>query len=197
MTTTPPIGPHVRRAPVDKVRVTPRGGYGFDRGTVRHYAWDLGGPVGTPVYAPEDMEVIQWAAGDDVAAARRLTGYGPAVILARGVSGIYHVLGHLDGWAWSGSKKSYLPWIGRRYRAGEKVGEISKLNHVHWELRTIAYPPTGDARKPYTMAPDRWLAGDDPPAVPSSSAPDPGSASGSGALLLVLAALLILGGNKS
>lgn len=193
---TPPIGPFIRRAPVDKVRITPKGGYAFDRGNVRHFAWDLGGRKGTPVYAPEDMEVIQWAAGDDVAAARRLKGYGPAVILARGVSGAIHVLGHLDGWAWSGAKKSYLPWIGRKYKAGEKVGEISKLKHVHWEIRTIDYPPTGDARGPYTMDPAKWLAGSDPPSSRPATPPDPGSTSGSGVLLLALVALLILGGKS-
>lgn len=192
------VNVNTRRAPVDRVRVTPKGGYAFDRGNVRHFAWDLGGKVGTAVYAPEDMEVIQFAAGEAQAKARRLKGYEPAVILARGASGIIHVLGHLDGWAWSGSKKSYLPWIGRKYKAGEKVGEISKLNHVHWELRLIDYPPTGDARGPYTMDPERWLAGDPvPPAPPSSStAPDPGSTSGSGALILILVALLILGGKS-
>lgn len=188
------IGPMLRRAPVDTVRVTPRGGYAFDRGDVRHFAWDLGGKAGTPVYAPEDMEVIQWAAGEAQAAARRLKGYEPAVILARGASGVIHVLGHLDGWAWSGSKKHMLPWIGRKYKAGELVGEISKLRHVHWELRTIDYPPTGDARGRYTMDPARWLAGDDPP--PSSRpapTPDPAATSGSGALILLLVAVLILG----
>jgi murein DD-endopeptidase MepM/ murein hydrolase activator NlpD len=188
---TPPIGPHIRRAPVDKVRITPKGGYGFDRGTVRHFAWDLGGAPGTPVYAPEDMEVIQWAAGDEQAKARRLTGYGPAVILARGVSGAIHVLGHLDGWAWSGSKRAALPWGGRVYKAGERVGEISKLNHVHWEIRIVDYPPTGDARGPFTMDPAKWLAGSDPPA--SSEVPDPGSPGGFGAILIVLGVLLIMG----
>lgn len=180
-----------RRAPVAKVTVTPKGGYGFDRGDVRHYAWDLGGKVGTPVYAPEDLEVVQWAAGDDDAAQKRLTGYGPAVILAKGASGVWHVLAHLDGWAWSGDKKDRLPWIGRKYKAGDLVGEISKLNHVHWEIRLAPWPPTGDARKPYTMDPARWIAGDPIPPAPASKPPKSSPIGGAAVALLILGLMLL------
>lgn len=183
-----------RRPPVDRIRVTPRGGYGFDRGDVRHYAWDLGGAKGTPVYAPEDLEVVQWAAGDDDAARKRLTGYGPAVILARGASGVWHVFGHLDGWGWSGAKKDRLPWVGRKYTAGDLIGEISGLRHVHWEIRLIPWPPTGDARKPYTMDPQRWLAGDAiPPAPAAPSKPPPKSPIGGAAVALLILGLMLLG----
>lgn len=129
------------RWPVDKARVTPHGGYLYDRskwkrGGVIHPGLDLAGNRGTPVYAPEDGEVVDvWrfsstARKDYAPRHRPWNGYGPGGVLIRGKSGVYHVLAHLQN--------DRLRAIGP-VREGEIVGYISGLNHVHWEARTAAH----------------------------------------------------------
>lgn len=186
----------IRRAPLDTINVTPKGGYGYDRGDVEHYAWDLGAPHKTPVYAPEDLEVLYFATDDKT---KPLTGYGPGAILARGASGAYHVLGHLDAWGWSivnpygyPDGRALRPYVGRTYRAGELVGYVSRLDHVHWEIRDTPLPSKAD-RGVHTMDPQAWLDGADPA---SSTAPR-AARGGSGAGIILLLALVILIGDGS
>lgn len=131
-----------------KFRGTSR--YGADRGDVVHYGVDLAAKYGAEVVAPEDMEVIAFAVDDKT---KPLTGYGPGAILARGSSGYYHVIGHMDPWKWSRAFRGLLPSVGRKYRAGELVGYVSRLGHVHWEVRTEATPARGAARAAATVDP--------------------------------------------
>lgn len=145
-----------------------------------HYGLDLGAKPGSIVRAPEAMEVLAFAVNDKT---KPLTGYGPAAILAKGASGVYHVIGHMDAWGWSGDDRALLPWIGRTYVEGEVIGTVSKLNHVHWEVRTVALPARGADRAALTLDPRAWLRGDREP-LPSG---------GGGIAVLLLLYLLTWG----
>src|SRR5688572_18460693 len=113
------------RCPTDTCRVTPHGGYGYYRASraVTHYAWDLGGPGGTPVYAPEDGVVDTIADGQGPP----WSGYDPGLVLLHGGSGYYHLLAHLG-------PSSYKVRVGDRVKQGQHVGNIA-YDHVHWEIR--------------------------------------------------------------
>jgi murein DD-endopeptidase MepM/ murein hydrolase activator NlpD len=122
------------RTPIDKIRITPHGAYGYYRADKRrhHYGVDLGGPAGTPVYAPERMAVVVRRRGSAIETSPRfrgigLDGYGPGAVLAVGASGVVHVLGHLglDG----------MPPIGAEVAEGDRIGSIGSPRHVHWEAR--------------------------------------------------------------
>jgi len=188
------------RAPVDRVKVTPRGAFNFDRGGgVIHHGVDLGGPQGTPVFAPEEIEVLY--AGDG--SAPPLTGYHPGAIIARGASGVFWVLGHLDPAGWIGGD----PVPGRRYAEGEQIGTISNLNHVHVEVRDTPTPTKAD-RAAHVRDPLEWIATHagggggflddlranlpDPPALP---APAPSAADGSW-LIVILIGLVLMEGSR-
>lgn len=167
-------------------------GYGFDRGDVTHWGVDLSAKPGDPVFAPEDL-VVEYVAVNNTTPP--LSGYGPGAILARGKqSGLWHVLGHMDAWDWSDARKQRLPYKGRVYKRGEEIGVVSKLNHLHWEIRTEAKPPRGEARRRYTLDPMKWLYSDGDVQTPLADPPDtkPSSGGGAGLVLLVLA-IIILG----
>jgi murein DD-endopeptidase MepM/ murein hydrolase activator NlpD len=85
-------------------------------------------------------------------------GYGPAGVLAKGDSGIYHLLAHLDPTAWSDDNR---PTIGQRYDVGEQVGFPSRdvaPSHVHWEVR-IKPIDSPDTRGGNTLDPLQWANG--------------------------------------
>lgn len=169
-------------------------GYAFDRGDVTHWGVDLSAKPGTPVFAPEDL-VVEYVAVND--STPPLSGYGPGAILARGEdSGLWHVLGHLDAWDWSDARHDRLPYPGRKYAKGDEIGVVSKLNHVHWELRKTAKPPRGTARGRFTLDPIRWLYSD---GDVQTGLPDPEEAKeeeggGLGLVLLIVAGVLLFGG---
>ena len=89
--------------------------------------------------------------GDELAVGVGLAGYGPGAVLARGASGLVHVLGHLDDGA--------LPAVGAELAEGATVGTISRVGHVHWEVRKPdAYPWPRATRGADTADPAVWLA---------------------------------------
>jgi murein DD-endopeptidase MepM/ murein hydrolase activator NlpD len=121
------------RAPL-ATAATPHGAYGYWRArSQRHHAGvDLGAPAGAVVVAPEAMLIgaVLDASGLTSARAFRgvgLRGYGPGALIGVGDSGYVHVLGHL---ATAG-----LPRVGDLVAAGAVVGTVSRLRHVHWEVR--------------------------------------------------------------
>ena len=156
------------RLPVDHLRVTPHGAFDFQRAARRHHGVDLAGRAGTRVVAPERLEVLAVLRGGKVASVPALRGvglkgYGPAAILARGASGVVHVLGHLADGA--------LPAVGQVVLEGGAVGTISRVGHVHWEVRRADRAPWPRARRgDDVLDPLSLLSGN----RTSSSTPGPG-----------------------
>ena len=185
------------RWPVDVVRVTPHGEYLYDRSTYRpdgrtHLGLDLGGKRGTAVYAPEDGEVVaRWTSApinraDYRADARPWNGYGPAGVMIRGASGRYHVLAHLLA--------SDLAELGP-VSMGARVGSMSGLRHVHWEVRTKPHQGRGETHRDIVIDP-RTLVDDGVIAAPAAVEviPTPArrsGATGAGAAVLVVALALV------
>jgi murein DD-endopeptidase MepM/ murein hydrolase activator NlpD len=140
------------RYPVSAVRVTPRGAFGFFRDykttPVHHWGMDLGGAAGAPVFAPEDAVVDTIASGTSPP----FTGYDPGVVLLKGRSGRYHLLGHTRG----------SVAVGQSVKEGQQVGTIG-INHVHWEVRKqrlpnySAFARTDDAHKANNINPRLWI----------------------------------------
>lgn len=180
-------------------RVTPHGAYGYERKSkadgscgmsgypCRHLGIDLAAVKGTEVVAPEDLWVVSTARGTFPP----FRGYGPGVILARGRSGVYHLLAHLEyesipsptvEESWFDALTEPL-WYSdqdpRKIREGELVGVTSSANHVHWETRT------GEWKGPRTN-PAEWLRRFQRLDVSDYTA----SGGGGGALLLLGLALL-------
>ena len=114
---------------------------------------DVGGPVGTPVYAPLDGVVYAFgyneAAGD----------YGHVVVTEHVVGGVscWFLYGHLS--AASASFKR----VGQRVARGERVGALGAPHenggwapHVHYQI-ALARPATHDMPGVVNLA-DRELA---------------------------------------
>jgi len=156
----------VPRWPVDTVQVTPHGAYAYQRTRRRHHGVDLAGQRGTLVRAPERLAVLIVARGNSPGHARagtversadrlargvRLDGYGPAAVMARGLdTGMVHVLGHLEPAA--------LPTVDATLEEGAPVGTISRVGHVHWEVRQRdRYPWPRADRGDDTYDPGAWL----------------------------------------
>lgn len=144
------------RAPVDAPRPTPHGAYAYWRAKSqrRHAGVDLGGARGTPVYAPEPLRVLTVLRGgalssDPSVRGVGLAGYEPEAIMARGASGVVHVLGHLERVGVD---------VGDDVGEGDLVGVISGARHVHWEVRKGDRAPWPRAsRIDDTLDPLAWL----------------------------------------
>lgn len=101
--------------------------------------------------APERLQVM--AVSDGAAPPWRR--YGPMVVVGRGASGVVHVLAHL---AWSSTADR--PVTGQVIEEGERVGVVSRLNHLHWEIRRADRAPWPLAtRAADTIDPLEWLQG--------------------------------------
>lgn len=144
------------------VWVTPHGSYLFPRNTpsdggcgisghpCMHHGIDLGAATGTAVVAPERGEV--WYAQRSPMRPP-LRGYQPGAVIFRGVSGVFHVLGHLVNMVDADHGDATPPVGGWRVvDEGAKLGEVGEpARHVHWEVRTGA--PFGPK-----VDPAAWLA---------------------------------------
>lgn len=143
-----------RRPPVDRYGpVTGRRAWMATRsdGARWHAGVDLAAPAGTPVYSPADGRVVRVVRDADATPGWR--GYGPSVVVIRDDDGVYHVLAHLA----EGS--AHEPRAGDIVRAGARIGSVSRLAHVHWEVRAVERPPRGVAVIEITADPLAWLAG--------------------------------------
>lgn len=144
------------RAPVDAPKATPHGAYAYWRAKSqrRHAGVDLGGKRGTRVVAPEDMRVLATLEGGKLTSAPSvrgvgLGGYEPGAILARGASGMVHVLGHLE---------ALRVGVGDDVPEGAAVGVIGPPRHVHWEVRKPDKAPwPRSTRMADTVDPLAWL----------------------------------------
>jgi murein DD-endopeptidase MepM/ murein hydrolase activator NlpD len=125
--------------------VTPHGAYGQPRPDSAsggcgvgvhpcvHWGVDLGAAVGTAVVAPERGEVHYSMASPMLPPLR---GYQPGAVLMRGVSGAWHVLGHLVNMTTGDHRAAPTPQGGWSIvEEGQKLGEIGGAHHVHWEVR--------------------------------------------------------------
>lgn len=157
-----PIIGSTGRCPTDTCKTSPHGGYGYFRADqidgksgkagVYHWAWDLAGPVGTPVYAPENGFVVDVATGSS----SPFTGYNPGVVMIRGNSGLWHLLGHLQ-YGTIGVRPGQFVTI------GQKLG-VMGISHTHWEVRRSHLPDYGccpnvwQAHGQNNLDPKIWLA---------------------------------------
>lgn len=150
------------RPPVD--RQIPQRGAGAwlasrSDGARLHAGVDLGSPAGTVVRAPESGVIVLRkdsipTPAEITAGARRVPwgGYGPAVLAIQGASGAIHLLAHLE-------TGSILVQSGESIEEGKIVGKVSRLSHVHWEVRTKLMPPAGAAQVEVSIDPQTWLDG--------------------------------------
>ena len=125
-----------------------------------HAGVDLMAAAGTPVVAPERCKVVVSLATRTpsqvtrgIGTRRAWDGYGPGVVIVRGESGWFHLLGHSDA--------SALPRVGTVFEEGERVTFVGPLNapHTHWEVRAQLRPPSGRATVEVCADPFTWLAG--------------------------------------
>lgn len=150
-----------------------------------HFGLDLADAPHTAVGAPEDMSVVRvWGKGtdgdraDNTRADAPFDGYGPAGILAKGKSGVFHLLAHLDPQGWdvdADSKDAHgvlatldnptgeiaPPTVGETFLEGQQVGRMpshvgASGSHTHWEVRIepIDNPTT---RALNTYDPTQWV----------------------------------------
>lgn len=122
-----------------------------------HAGVDLGGAPGAVVVAPEPGVVVESAAVDAAPGSRRRwSGYGPGVVLMAGESGRYHLLSHLAA--------EPLPAPGATLAAGQPIGIVSALRHIHWEVRTRPRRTRqNETTVELSLDPVAWLAGIDRP----------------------------------
>ncbi len=153
----PPLG--VPQPPIWPGTTSPHGAFAYIRRSSSdgacgvsgypcvHPGADLVGKGGTPVKAPEDGTIVRVASGTSPP----FTGYGPWVVVLEGKSGWFHLLAHLD------PAKAALASPGLPVRAGQVLGSTSSANHVHWEVRRAAVPPSGGSNKTNNIDPFAWL----------------------------------------
>jgi murein DD-endopeptidase MepM/ murein hydrolase activator NlpD len=173
--------------PIFPVRPPPNIASGFKpAGRPNHFGVDLAGTAGDPVGSPEAGTVAEvWGVDTDgtradnttVAADGRFDGYGPAGVLIKGDSGVFHLLAHLDPQGWLAPTETslslpptiavprervFVPAKGDKVLEGEQVGRMpthvgAAGPHVHWEVRKqpIDNPTT---RELNTVDPSAWVA---------------------------------------
>lgn len=181
--------PRVIRWPLDRVRVTPHGAHLYDRSTWKpgrgvHLGVDLYGTRRTPVYAPEDGQVIAVWLDDKT---RPWRGYGPAGVCIKGDSGIYHVLAHMIA---STARAPATLAIGARVRIGDVVGYVSGYHHVHYEPRRALTWGKGETHADIALDPfDVVTVPADLASEPARAAAPASSGAGVGLALVALLAL--------
>lgn len=125
-------------------RITPADGSCGVRGyPCTHFGLDLFA-TSPGVFAPEAGTIV------DVSDGTRppYVGYNPGVILMRGVSGAYHLLGHMEF-------NTIRVRPGQFVLEGTQLGQFNQdVGHVHYEIRRT---PTGSSDT-NTIDPARWLA---------------------------------------
>jgi len=100
------------------------------------------GHQGLDIKAPEGTPVVAVGAGKVVRTGYDPGGYGYYIQIDHG-DHLYSFYGHLQ--------KSRLPQIGTAFSAGDSIGHVGRTgnlesdidSHLHFELRTMLYPPTG------------------------------------------------------
>lgn len=113
------------------------------------------GARGQIVIAPENGTIEVVARASYAADAPRRSappgwaGYGPVVVVLKGDSGYFHLLGHMS---------STTALTRQRVGFGDRIGVIDRrANHLHWEVRRVLKPPAGVATIEICDDPVRWL----------------------------------------
>jgi murein DD-endopeptidase MepM/ murein hydrolase activator NlpD len=114
-----------------------------------HAGADLAAPPGTRVFSPAGGTVT--AVMHDADAVPGWRGYGPGVVVVRDVDGAHHVLAHVHPVA--GLR------VGAVVTAGAELARVSRMAHVHWEVRAVPMPPRGVAVVEIAADPLAWVAG--------------------------------------
>lgn len=163
-----PIPPDVLQTWIQSAKYKDGRGYGVFRKSqgpngTWHWGLDVPAKSTVPIVSPE-RSTVAYVWKDNSTAP--FVGYGPGGVLLKGnVTGVYHLLGHLDPSSWSAAS---MPTKGQAYDVGELVGYTAPTGsdgvgaaapHVHWEVRVepIDSPAT---RKGNTLDPLAWLNGD-------------------------------------
>jgi len=133
-----------------------------------HAGIDLAAAPGTVVSSPEAGRVVLVQTNANGTNAWR--GYGPAVVIIEGASGLFHRLTHL-------ADEGILVRPGDILAsAGVPVGRISSLAHTHWEVMTRPRRTEPYATVELSLDPLAWIVGElvqyDPARHPC--APHPG-----------------------
>lgn len=133
-----------------------------------HAGVDLAAPPGTPVLSPEAGRVVGVVLDADHTNAWK--GYGPALVIIEGTSGVFHRLTHLSA---EGIRVRRGDLIGS---SGVPVGRVSGLAHTHWEVMVQPRRTEPYATVELSLDPLAWVVGDivqyDPARHPC--APHPG-----------------------
>lgn len=124
-----------------------------DGRTIPHWGQDIGAPIGTPVYAAKDGEVIRTGAR---------SGYGNCLEITHSNGVESSVYAHLD---------RILVSVGDRVRAGDRVALVGRTtagadgvapswgatmgSHIHFEVHPRAVPVFGTFTQ--RTDPGRWL----------------------------------------
>jgi murein DD-endopeptidase MepM/ murein hydrolase activator NlpD len=115
------------------------------------------------VFAPEGGQIIAVSDGKSAP----FQGYGPGVVLLKGASGYYHLLGHLNPTTFTVRKDAFV-------LEGQKLAQLDvEVNkHTHWEVRKQATGPS----QTNTVSPLAWLAAQQRPRVALISPTEPSAA---------------------
>jgi hypothetical protein len=205
--------------PTRRWNPTPNGNYGAPRddGDRTHRGVDLGGDDGSPVYAPEDGELaaVVAVAAPGGSLPQPWRGYEPGVVVIKGVSGTWHVLGHLNAedlrrrhpvmtnGELVDQAKPFRDQVERvpiiiaregkrsipRVKEGEQVGEVSNLRHVHWETRRTMLATGAGRVDPRLWANKYVWHGQPPDGVDVPPATTSGAVSAEDGLVLIVVAL--------
>lgn len=157
------VPPHAIPADLvaDAHRVNPVDGrsYGnfraWQNGGTWHWGIDIPARPADDIVAPETMVIVEkWLTDSrDVKGTGNFAGYGPGGVVGRGLSGAFHLLGHLD-------PKRELPELGATLGVGGLVGHVFNFAsgpHVHWEVRDVGVDEGPGKRKSHTQNPVLWL----------------------------------------
>lgn len=110
--------------PTDKSKIKQTSGFGMRDGSV-HNGVDLAGPLGTPIYAARDGEVV---------AAGPASGFGNWIVIKHEIDGkrVDTVYGHM-------TRSGVLVRVGQKVKAGDMIGRIGNEGrstgpHLHFEI---------------------------------------------------------------
>lgn len=117
-----------------------------------HAGVDLAARPGTPVLSPEAGRVVLVELNADASPAWK--GYGPALVIIEGASGVFHRLTHLAASGVVVRPGDILA------SSGVPVGRISTLAHTHWEVMVQPRRTEPFATVELSLDPLAWVVGE-------------------------------------
>lgn len=119
------------------------GGCGVHGYPCTHWGMDLFAGSDRRVVAPESGVVVAVANGS----APPWSGFGPGVVVVRGVSGVFHLLSHLE-------YSTIQVGVGLPVSEGTPIGKYdARIAHTHYEVRRKLTGPSAEN----TIDPKVWL----------------------------------------